>query len=113
MRPRAEPSLAVATVVVAVVLGSSASAQFLRRDSHATENVARVHEGAPREPVVTSGVGTPTICAVGPIGSKAHTPDEYLVVDSLAADKYAVSYMWLKDVPAGRRLKILRVLWIE
>jgi glutamate carboxypeptidase len=30
----------------------------------------------------TSGVGTPTVCAVGPIGAKAHTPDEYLVVDS-------------------------------
>jgi glutamate carboxypeptidase len=31
----------------------------------------------------TAGVGTPTICAVGPVGGKAHTPDEYLVVDSL------------------------------
>jgi glutamate carboxypeptidase len=31
----------------------------------------------------TSGVGTATICAVGPVGGKAHTPDEYLVVDSL------------------------------
>lgn len=34
------------------------------------------------------------------------------VLDALAADKYAVSYMWLKDVPAGR-LKVLRVLWTE
>ena len=31
----------------------------------------------------TSGVGTPTVCAVGPIGGKAHTPDEFLVVDSM------------------------------
>src|SRR5882724_9544223 len=31
----------------------------------------------------TSGVGTPTICAVGPVGAKAHTPDEFLMVDSL------------------------------
>jgi glutamate carboxypeptidase len=31
----------------------------------------------------TAGVGTPTVCAVGPVGGKAHTPDEYLVVDSL------------------------------
>src|SRR5438552_7333897 len=31
----------------------------------------------------TSGVGTATICAVGPVGGKAHTPEEYLVVDSL------------------------------
>jgi glutamate carboxypeptidase len=31
----------------------------------------------------TSGVGTPTVCAVGPVGGKAHTPDEFLVVDSI------------------------------
>ncbi|MEA2876153.1 MAG: glutamate carboxypeptidase [Hyphomicrobiales bacterium] len=31
----------------------------------------------------TSGVGTATICAVGPVGGRAHTPEEYLVVDSL------------------------------
>jgi glutamate carboxypeptidase len=31
----------------------------------------------------TSGVGTPTVCAVGPIGGKGHTPDEFLVVDSI------------------------------
>jgi glutamate carboxypeptidase len=31
----------------------------------------------------TAGVGTPTICAVGPVGGKAHTPEEYLMVDSL------------------------------
>jgi len=31
----------------------------------------------------TAGVGTPTLCAVGPIGGKAHTPEEFLMVDSL------------------------------
>jgi len=31
----------------------------------------------------TAGVGTPTICAVGPVGGKAHTPDEFLRTDSL------------------------------
>lgn len=35
------------------------------------------------------------------------------VIELLTADKYAVSYMWLKDVPPGHRLKILRVLWTE
>ena len=33
---------------------------------------------AARTPGFTAGVGTPTICAVGPVGGKAHTPDEYL-----------------------------------
>jgi glutamate carboxypeptidase len=30
----------------------------------------------------TAGVGTSTICAVGPVGGKAHTPEEYLMIDS-------------------------------
>jgi len=35
------------------------------------------------------------------------------VLKALSADRYAVSYMWLKEVPANPRLRILRVLWTE
>ncbi|HEY7643260.1 MAG TPA: hypothetical protein VH814_26255 [Steroidobacteraceae bacterium] len=35
------------------------------------------------------------------------------VTDALASDRYAVSYMWLRDVPANPRMRILRVLWTE
>ncbi len=31
----------------------------------------------------TAAMGTPTICAVGPVGGKAHSPDEFLRIDSL------------------------------
>jgi glutamate carboxypeptidase len=31
----------------------------------------------------TSALGTPTVCATGPVGGLAHTPEEYMVVDSL------------------------------
>jgi glutamate carboxypeptidase len=31
----------------------------------------------------TAAVGTPTICAVGPVGGKAHSPEEFLRLDSL------------------------------
>ena len=31
----------------------------------------------------TSGVGCPTVCSVGPTGGKAHSPDEYLDIDSI------------------------------
>jgi hypothetical protein len=31
----------------------------------------------------------------------------------LASDRYAVSYMWLRDVPAHPRMRVLRVLWTE
>src|SRR5205807_212687 len=30
-----------------------------------------------------ASVGAPTICGVGPIGGRAHSPDEYLEVDSI------------------------------
>jgi hypothetical protein len=39
------------------------------------------------------------------------TRDE--VIRALASDRFAVSYMWLKDVPANPRMRILRVLWTE
>jgi hypothetical protein len=35
------------------------------------------------------------------------------VIDALAADRFAVSYMWLRDVPNNPRMRILRVLWTE
>jgi glutamate carboxypeptidase len=31
----------------------------------------------------TAAMGAPTICAVGPVGGKAHSPEEFLQVDSL------------------------------
>ncbi len=31
----------------------------------------------------TSAVGTPSLCATGPIGARGHTPEEYMVVDSM------------------------------
>lgn len=31
----------------------------------------------------TASVGCPTLCAVGPVGGKAHSPEEYLEVESL------------------------------
>jgi glutamate carboxypeptidase len=31
----------------------------------------------------TSAIGTPTLCGTGPVGGMAHSPDEYLVVDSI------------------------------
>ena len=31
----------------------------------------------------SSGVGAPTLCAVGPIGARTHSPDEYVELSSL------------------------------
>jgi hypothetical protein len=35
------------------------------------------------------------------------------VIKALSTDRYAVSYMWLNDVPANPRLRVIRVLWAQ
>jgi glutamate carboxypeptidase len=49
----------------------------------------------------TAGVGTPTICAVGPVGGKAHTPEEFLRVDSLVPRAQACARAILRLDTAG------------
>lgn len=39
----------------------------------------------------TSAVGTPTLCATGPVGGLAHTPEEYLEVDSVVPRAIALA----------------------
>ena len=49
----------------------------------------------------TAGVGAPTICAVGPVGGKAHSPDEFLRVDSLVPRAQACARAVLRLEHAG------------
>ncbi|HEX5326701.1 MAG TPA: M20 family metallopeptidase [Acetobacteraceae bacterium] len=49
----------------------------------------------------TAGVGTPTICAVGPVGGKAHSPDEFLRLDSLVPRAQACARAILRLDAAG------------
>lgn len=49
----------------------------------------------------TSGVGCPTICATGPVGAKAHTPEEYLEVSSMVPRAQALALAILRLEPAG------------
>jgi glutamate carboxypeptidase len=46
-----------------------------------------------------AGVGATTLCGTGPIGGKAHTPDEYLEVDSIVprAQTLALAVMRLEQ----------------
>ena len=48
----------------------------------------------------TSGVGCPTICATGPVGAKAHTPEEYLEVSSIVPRAQALALAILRLEPA-------------
>jgi glutamate carboxypeptidase len=39
----------------------------------------------------TASVGCPTLCAVGPVGGKAHSPEEYLEIDSFVPRAQAMA----------------------
>ncbi len=49
----------------------------------------------------TAAVGAPTLCAVGPVGGKAHSPDEFLQVDSLVPRAQACARAILRLPQAG------------
>ncbi|MCZ7658917.1 MAG: M20 family metallopeptidase [Xanthobacteraceae bacterium] len=63
------------------------NARLFRHYAACAEAVGRTVAGEFTGGCADSGfaasVGAPTICAVGPIGGKAHTPEEYLEVESL------------------------------
>ncbi|MEA2934191.1 MAG: glutamate carboxypeptidase [Variibacter sp.] len=44
----------------------------------------------------TAAVGAPTVCSVGPVGGKAHSPDEYLEVASLVPRAQALALAILR-----------------
>jgi glutamate carboxypeptidase len=49
----------------------------------------------------TAGVGCPTICAVGPVGGKAHTPEEWLDIESLVPRAQAMARAIMRLGEAG------------
>jgi glutamate carboxypeptidase len=50
----------------------------------------------------TAGVGCPTLCATGPVGGNAHTPEEYLEIGSLIPRAQALALAILRlSIPAA------------
>jgi glutamate carboxypeptidase len=49
----------------------------------------------------TAALGAPTLCAVGPVGGKAHSPEEYLEVASMVPRAQAVARAILRLDQAG------------
>jgi glutamate carboxypeptidase len=49
----------------------------------------------------TAAVGAPTICAVGPVGGRAHSPEEFLRLDSLVPRAQACARAILRLETAG------------
>jgi glutamate carboxypeptidase len=50
----------------------------------------------------TAAVGTPTICATGPVGGNAHSPEEYLQIESLVPRAQAMATAILASGPLLR-----------
>jgi glutamate carboxypeptidase len=48
----------------------------------------------------TAAVGCPTLCGLGPVGANAHTPEEYMEVDSLVPRAQAMALAILRLPPA-------------
>lgn len=42
------------------------------------QSVSEVFTGGCSDAGFSAGIGTPTLCAVGPVGGRAHSPDEYV-----------------------------------
>src|SRR5436190_14396290 len=51
----------------------------------------------------TSAVGCPTLCGVGPVGANAHTPEEYLEVETLVPRAQAMALAILRLPATGER----------
>jgi glutamate carboxypeptidase len=49
----------------------------------------------------TSAAGTPTLCATGPVGGLAHTPEEYLEVESIVPRAIALANAIANQTPSG------------
>ena len=62
-------------------------------------NVTGEFTGGCADSGFAAGVGATTLCGTGPVGGKAHTPDEYLEVDSLVprAQSLALAVMRLEQ----------------
>jgi glutamate carboxypeptidase len=61
------------------------------------EEVISAFTGGCADSGFAAATGAPTICAVGPVGGRAHSPDEYLEVDTMVprAQTLAISIMRL------------------
>jgi glutamate carboxypeptidase len=51
----------------------------------------------------TASVGTPTLCGVGPVGGRAHSPDEYMEVDTVVprAQSLALAILRIDRLSVG------------
>jgi glutamate carboxypeptidase len=75
-----------------VTQGSGSEALFaLYRDASGKADLKGEFSGGCADSGFTAAMGAPTICGVGPVGGRAHTPEEYLEVASIVPRAQAVA----------------------
>jgi len=75
-----------------VTQGAASEALFaLYRDASGNPELKGEFSGGCADSGFTAAVGAPTLCGVGPVGGKAHTPEEYLEVESLVPRAQALA----------------------
>nr|MCU0986472.1 M20/M25/M40 family metallo-hydrolase [Acetobacteraceae bacterium] len=85
-----------------VTQGEASAALFaLYRDASGKADLKGEFSGGCADSGFTAAVGAPTICGVGPVGGKAHTPEEYLEVESLVPRAQAVARAICRMEAAG------------
>lgn len=65
----------------------------LREQGHETK---ALFTGGCADSGFAAATGTPTICGVGPVGGRAHSPDEYLEIDTLVPRAQALALAVLR-----------------
>ena len=69
---------------------------YVRAASEVGLDVGGEFTGGSADSGFTAQVGTPTLCATGPVGGRAHTPDEYLRLDTMAPRAKALALSILR-----------------
>jgi len=63
--------------------GDALSAHYIECARELGLRIAGEFTGGSADSVVTAAVGTPTVCGTGPVGEKAHSPEEVCHLDTL------------------------------
>jgi glutamate carboxypeptidase len=64
------------------------------------QDVEGIETGGAADSGFTASVGAPTLCATGPVGARAHSPEEYVEIETLVPRAQAVALAILRLPPA-------------
>jgi glutamate carboxypeptidase len=99
--PGTSAKLAITGEFLPLVEGADGKALFEHyaaclKDAGLGEDINALFTGGCADSGFAAATGTPTICAVGPVGGKAHSPEEFLEVETLVPRAQALALAVLR-----------------